>query len=389
MICYMDNSATTKVMDEVIEEMNECMREEYANPSSRHFMGVNAEKRLRAARQTIASTLKAAEKEIFFTSGGTESDNWAVLQASRAAARRGKHVITTRIEHPAVLNPMKQLEKEGFEVTYLSTDSYGIVSLEELKNAIRPDTVLVSVMGVNNEIGTVEPVEEIGRIIKSINPGTLFFVDAVQMYTKVPVYPKRMKIDMLSVSGHKIHAAKGVGFLYIAKGTKIAPLLTGGGQQQDMRSGTDNVPGIAGMAKAAEILFKEGDERTNRLTALRDDFIKKVTEIDGISVNGPAGCDKMRYAAAPHIVSISVKGIRAEVLLNALSEKGICVSSGSACSSNKPAISETLKTIGTDKSLLDSTLRFSFGMYNTPEEIDYVLDVLKEETALLRKFTRR
>jgi cysteine desulfurase len=352
-------------------------------------MGVNAEKRLRAARQTIASTLKVDEKEIFFTSGGTESDNWAVLQASRAAARRGKHVITTRIEHPAVLNPMKQLEKEGFEVTYLSTDSYGIVSLEELKNAIRPDTVLVSVMGVNNEIGTVEPVEEIGRIIKSINPGTLFFVDAVQMYTKVPVYPKRMKIDMLSVSGHKIHAAKGVGFLYIAKGTKIAPLLTGGGQQQDMRSGTDNVPGIAGMAKAAEILFKEGDERTNRLTALRDDFIKKVTEIDGISVNGPAGCEEMRYAAAPHIVSISVKGIRAEVLLNALSEKGIYVSSGSACSSNKPAISETLKTIGTDKSLLDSTLRFSFGMYNTPEEIDYVLDVLKEETALLRKFTRR
>ena len=389
MICYMDNSATTKVMDEVIEEMNECMREEYANPSSRHFMGVNAEKRLRAARQTIASTLKVDEKEIFFTSGGTESDNWAVLQASRAGARRGKHVITTRIEHPAVLNPMKQLEKEGFEVTYLSTDSYGIVSLEELKNAIRPDTVLVSVMGVNNEIGTVEPVEEIGQIIKSINPGTLFFVDAVQMYTKVPVYPKRMKIDMLSVSGHKIHAAKGVGFLYIAKGTKIAPLLTGGGQQQDMRSGTDNVPGIAGMAKAAEILFKEGDERTNRLTALRDDFIKKVTEIDGISVNGPAGCEEMRYAAAPHIVSISVKGIRAEVLLHALEEKGIYISSGSACASNKPAVSETLKAIGVKKELLDSTIRFSFSRFTTEEEIRYAATLLAQVIETLRKYTRR
>ena len=388
MICYMDNSATTRVMDEVIEVMNDCMRETYGNPSSRHFKGIEAEGILRNAAKTIAGTLKVSEKEIFFTSGGTESDNWAILQTARAGKRKGNHIITTRIEHPAVLNPMKELEKEGFEVTYLSTDKNGLVSVEELKNAIRPETILVSVMGVNNEIGTAEPVEEIGKMIKQCNPSTLFHVDAVQMYTKVPVFPKRMKIDLLSVSGHKIHGPKGVGFLYISQGTKITPFITGGGQQGGMRSGTDNVPGIAGMAKAAEILYANFDERVSALRELRDYFVSLVKEIDGVTVNGPAGDEAAKNAASPHIVSVSVEGVRAEVLLNALGEKGICVSSGSACSSNKPAISETLKATGVRKELLDSTIRFSFGMYNTKEEADYAVDELKKQLGILRKYTR-
>ena len=248
----MDNSATTKCMDEVVEAVTKCMTETYGNPSSMHLKGLEAERILRAAREEIAATLKVNEKEIFFTSGGTESDNWAVLQAARAAKRSGMHVITTCIEHAAILNPMKQLEKEGFEVTYLPTDEIGRVSVKDVTDAIRPDTVLVSVMGINNEIGTIEPVAEIGAAIKAANPSVLFHVDAVQMYGKIPVYPKRMKIDLLSVSGHKIHGPKGVGFLYISEKAKMTPLILGGGQQKGMRSGTDNVPGIVGLATAAK-----------------------------------------------------------------------------------------------------------------------------------------
>ena len=249
MECYLDNSATTKCFPEVAQVVAECMTKTYGNPSSMHLVGLEAEKIMRAARQSIAKTLKAEEKEIYFTSGGTESDNWAVLQSARAAKRSGNHVI---------------------------------------KNAIREDTVLVSVMGVNNEIGTVEPVAEIGELIKKCNPKTLFHVDAVQMYAKLPIYPKRMKIDMLSVSGHKIHGPKGIGILYISEKVKITPLILGGGQQKGMRSGTDNVPGIAGFAKAAEILFANQEEEREKLCSLRDTFIEKVKDIEGVMINGPA-----------------------------------------------------------------------------------------------------
>ena len=411
MECYLDNSATTKCLPEVVEAVTNCMIENYGNPSSMHLKGVEAEKIMRSAKETIAKTLKVDAKEIFFTSGGTESDNWAVLQSARAAKRDGMHVITTKIEHAAILNPMKQLEKEGFEVTYLGTDEYGRISLEELKNAIRPDTVLVSVMGVNNEIGTVEPVAEIGELIKKCNPKTLFHVDGVQMYGKLPIYPKRMKIDMLSVSGHKIHGPKGIGILYISEKVKITPLILGGGQQKGMRSGTDNVPGIAGFAKAAEILCANMEEDAAKMAELRDLFLTEVTKLDGVTANGPAKCrisattgnEKTETAnaeteaesiqddipAAPHIASISVEGVRAEVLLHALEEKGVYVSAGSACASNKPAISETLKAIGLKKELLDSTIRFSLSIFTTEEEIRFAVASVAEILDMLRKYTRR
>ncbi len=389
MECYLDNSATTKALPEVVEAVAKCMSETYGNPSSMHLKGVEAERILRTAREEIAATLKVNEKEIFFTSGGTESDNWALLQAARAAKRSGMHVITTSIEHAAIANPAKQLEKEGFEVTYLPTDEIGRVSVEELKNAIRPDTVLVSVMGINNEIGTIEPVAEIGEAIKKTNPNILFHVDAVQMYGKVPVYPKRMKIDMLSVSGHKIHGPKGIGILYISEKVKITPLILGGGQQKGMRSGTDNVPGIAGFAEAAKIITGKMEEDSALMCRLRDTLIEKLTKLEGVSINGPAKDETTKEFAAPHIVSASVKGVRAEVLLHALEEKGVYVSSGSACASNKPAVSATLKAIGLPVELLDSTIRFSFGIYNTEEDVVYAANAVGEVLDTLRRYTRR
>ncbi len=387
MECYLDNSATTKCLPEVVEAVTNCMTANYGNPSSMHLKGMEAEKIMRSAKETIAKTLKVDAKEIFFTSGGTESDNWAVLQSARAAKRDGMHVITTKIEHAAILNPMKQLEKEGFEITYLGTDEYGRISLEELKNAIRPDTVLVSVMGVNNEIGTVEPVAEAGELIKKCNSKTLFHVDGVQMYGKLPIYPKRMKIDMLSVSGHKIHGPKGIGILYISEKVKITPLILGGGQQKGMRSGTDNVPGIAGFEKAAEILCANMEEDAAKMSELRDLFLTEVTKLEGVTANGPALVPDI--PAAPHIASISVEGVRAEVLLHALEEKGVYVSAGSACASNKPAISETLKAIGLKKELLDSTIRFSLSIFTTEEEIRYAVASVSEILDTLRKYTRR
>lgn len=389
MECYLDNSATTKCLDEVVEVVADCMKNTYGNPSSMHLKGVEAEKILRSAKETIAKTLKVEEKEIFFTSGGTESDNWAILQAARANKRSGMHLITTKIEHAAVLSCFKQLEKEGFEVTYLTVDETGRVSLDELKQALKPETILVSVMGVNNEIGTVEPVAEIGELIKKSNPKTLFHVDGVQMYGKIPVYPKRMKIDMLSVSGHKIHGPKGVGFLYISDKVKITPLILGGGQQKGMRSGTDNVPGIAGLSKAAEIICGNLDEDSMKMSALRDLLVKEVSAIEGITVNGPARSEETKEFAAPHIVSVSVSGVRAEVLLHALEEKGIYISSGSACASNKPAVSETLKAIGVASDLLDSTIRFSFSIFTTEEEIRFAASTLSELIQTLRKYIRR
>ena len=389
MECYLDNSATTKCLDEVVEVVADCMKNTYGNPSSMHLKGVEAENILRSAKETIAKTLKVEEKEIFFTSGGTESDNWAILQAARANKRSGMHVITTKIEHAAVLNPFKQLEKEGFEVTYLSVDEIGRISLEELKAAIKEETILVSVMGVNNEIGTVEPVAEIGELIKKCNPKTLFHVDAVQMYGKLPVYPKRMKIDMLSVSGHKIHGPKGVGFLYISDKVKITPLILGGGQQKGMRSGTDNVPGIAGLAKAAGIICGKMSEDGEKMSAIRDLLVREVSVVEGITINGPARNEETKEFAAPHIVSVSVSGVRAEVLLHALEEKGIYISSGSACASNKPSVSETLKAIGVAPDLLDSTIRFSFSIFTTEEEIRHAAAALSEVIQTLRKYTRR
>ena len=384
MECYLDNSATTKAFDEVIEAVKSEMSEYYGNPSSMHIKGFEAEKKIKEMTKIIASTLKCDESEIIYTSGGTEADNMALIGIARAYKRRGKHIITSSIEHAAVLQSAEFLKEEGYEITYLSTDSKGVINLEELENSIREDTILVSVMGVNNEIGTVEPIEKISEIIKKKNPNTLFHVDAVQAYGKIKLTPKKMGIDLLSVSGHKIHGPKGIGFLYVSYKVKIKPIIFGGGQQKNMRSGTENVCGIMGLGAAVKRIFDNFDEDTARMRELREYMIKGLKECDGVTINGAD-----EEGSAPHIVSASVKGVRAEVLLHSLEEKGIYISSGSACASNKPAVSATLKAIGVDKDLLDSTVRFSFSVLTTKDEIDYALENFKETIEKLRLYVRR
>lgn len=381
---YLDNSATTRCFDEAAHLMHRIMCEDYGNPSSMHHKGVEAERYLRYARETLAGILKVNEKEILFTSGGTESDNIALIGTAMANHRRGRHLITTAVEHPAVLQPMAYLENQGFKVTYLPVDREGRISLHDLENAVRPDTILVSIMHTNNEIGSVQPIEEAGALIKSRNPRTLFHVDAIQGFGKYRIYPAKVHVDMMSVSGHKIHGPKGIGFLYIKDGSRVSPILYGGGQQKGMRSGTENVPGIAGMAKAAEIIYKDLDSERDRMYGLRDMLIRGVEDMDGIQVNGCPGRE-----GAPHIVSLSVRGVRAEVLLHALEERGIYVSAGSACASNKPQTSATLKAIGIERDLLDSTVRFSFSVFTTEEEIRYTIQALSEVVPMLRRYSRR
>ncbi|MBO4785285.1 MAG: cysteine desulfurase [Lachnospiraceae bacterium] len=384
MECYLDNSATTKAFDEVIEAVKSEMSEYFGNPSSMHIKGFEAEKKIKETTKIIASTLKCDESEIIYTSGGTEADNMALIGIARAYKRSGKHIITSSIEHAAVLQSAEFLKEEGYEITYLPTDSKGVINLEELENSIREDTILVSVMGVNNEIGTIEPIEKISEIIKKKNPNTLFHVDAVQAYGKIKLIPKKMGIDLLSVSGHKIHGPKGIGFLYVSYKVKIKPIIFGGGQQKNMRSGTENVCGIMGLGAAVKRIFDNFDEDTARMRELREYMIKGLMECKGVTINGADAED-----SAPHIVSASVKGVRAEVLLHSLEEKGIYISSGSACASNKPAVSATLKAIGVDKDLLDSTVRFSFSVLTTKDEIDYALENFKETIEKLRLYVRR
>lgn len=384
MEAYLDNSATTYCLPEAVSLMVELLTKDYGNPSSMHMKGVEAEKYIIEAKKKIAKTLKVQDKEIYFTSGGTESNNLAIIGAAEANKRAGMHVITTSIEHASVANPFGYLAENGYEVTYLSVNEFGEISTEELEQAIRPDTILVSLMHVNNEIGAVEPIEEAGRIVKAKNPNTLFHVDAIQSFGKIRINPKKMNIDLLSVSGHKIHGPKGSGFLYIREKTKIKPLLFGGGQQKGMRSGTENVPAIAGLGVAAEAIYTDFEQKVEHLYALREHFIAGVTAIDGVTING-----RTDRSAAPHIVSVSIEGVRAEVMLHTLEEKNIYVSAGSACSSNKPAVSRTLKSIGLKESLLDSTIRFSFCEETTMEELDYAIKVLSQVIPMLQKYTRR
>lgn len=383
MEAYFDNSATTIVFDSVREAVVKVMTEDYGNPSAKHRKGLEAERYVKRAREIIAKTLKVQEKEIFFTSGGTESNNMALIGTAMANKRAGMHIISSSIEHPSIYNPLSYLEENGFEITYLPVDSLGHVSLNDLKNALRPDTILVSVMYVNNEVGAVEPVEEIGRLIHTSNPGTLFHVDAIQAYGKYIIRPKRMGIDLLSVSAHKFHGPKGVGFLYIDEKVKIKPLLYGGGQQKDLRPGTENVPGIAGLGVAAEEIYKNHEEKLLHLYALKNHMTARLSELGGVVVNSGEG-----EKSAPQIVSASFEGLRSEVLLHALEEKNVYVSSGSACSSNHPQVSGTLKGIGVAAELLDATLRFSFGVFNTIEEVDYCIEVLGELLPVLRRYRR-
>lgn len=386
---YLDNSATTRVFPEVAELMKQIMCEEYGNPSSLHMKGIRAEQYIRYAKETLARILKVNEKEILFTSGGTESDNTALIGGALANNRRGNHLITTQVEHPAVLQTMRYLEGQGYRVTYLPVDESGRIRLEDLHRAMCPETILVSIMHTNNEIGALQPIAEAGALIKRMNPDTLFHVDAVQGFGKARIYPKKMNIDLLSVSGHKIHGPKGVGFLYIGDKVKIQPLIYGGGQQMNMRSGTENVPGVAGLAKAAELLYDNFDEDINRIRQCKEHFLEGIRKLDGVHINGLLPDEPMGESTAVHIVSVSFEGVRSEVVLHTLEEKEIYVSAGSACSAHKPQPSATLKAIGADKGMLESTIRFSFSVFTTIEEIDYTLQILYDKIPMLRRYTRR
>lgn len=381
MEAYFDNSATTRVFDCVKDAVVNAMTVDYGNAAARHMKGVEAERLIKEARAEIAKSLKVQEKEILFTSGGTESNNTALIGAAFANQRAGKHLITTGVEHASIYNTMEFLREQGFEITYLPVDSYGCISLEELAQVVREDTILVSVMYVNNEIGAVEPVEEISKVIKAKNPKTLFHVDAIQAYGKYVIRPKKQGIDLLSVSGHKIHGPKGVGFLYIDEKAKVRPILFGGGQQKGMRSGTENVPGCAGLGAAVREVYREHEAKIEKLYQIRERLIAGLKELPGVTINGHEGREN-----APQIVSASFEGVRSEVLLHALEDRGVYVSSGSACSVNHPGVSGTLKGIGVKKELLDSTIRFSFGLFNEPEEADYCLEVLRELLPVLRRY---
>ena len=381
---YLDNSATTRAYECVGELVKKVMCEDYGNPSSMHAKGVAAGQYIKEAKETFAKLLKVKEKEIFFTSGGTESDNLALRGAAWANQRAGKHLITSAIEHPAIINTMRHLEEEGFRVTYLPVDRYGRVRLDALKEALCEETILVSIMYVNNEVGSVQPIQEAAGIVKAYNKNILFHVDAVQGFGKYRIYPKKLKVDLCSISGHKIHGPKGSGILYIGEDVKIRPIVFGGEQQKNVRSGTENVPGIAGISLAARTIYQDLDVKVAQMRRLKQRFIKGVSQIEDTTIHG-----LYDETSAPHIISVGFAGIRSEVLLHALEEKGIYVSSGSACASNHPQVSGVLKGIGARQEFLDATLRFSMSEFTTPQEIDYTLDTLYNIVPKLRRYTRR
>lgn len=405
---YLDNSATTRCLDEVAQLMATIYTQDYGNPSSAHHFGVVAEKHLREAKEKIAKILRVKPEELYFTSGGTESDNLAVIGAAHANRRSGMHIVTTKLEHPAVKRAMEHLEKEGFEVCYWPVDPDGVIKVEAADSAISSDTVLVSIMHTNNEIGSVQPIAHIGQLLKRKYPKILFHVDAVQGFGNSVIHPKEMGIDLLSISAHKFHGPKGVGLLYVSEKVKLEPQILGGGQQNGMRSGTENVAGIAGMALAAETVYSDLEEEREKAFALKEAMVMGLIQVEGVQFNGIPGFTRLSDASAeksseqleeelrsairrsaPHIVSVSFEGVRAEVMLHALEEKGIYVSAGSACATHKPEISATLQAIGLRKDLLDATLRFSFSRFTTLSDVETTVAAVKELLPELRKFTRR
>ena len=380
---YFDNSATTQCCQEAVDAMVRVMTKDYGNPSSLHKKGVEAENLVKEAAASVARTLKCTDKEILFTSGGTESNNLALFGTCQAHKRAGMHVVTTAVEHAAVLSPMDRLEEGGFEVTRLPVDGEGRISLSDLENALREDTILVSMMHVNNEVGTVEPIEEAARLVHE-KTKALFHVDAIQSYGKFALRPGRTGIDLLSVSSHKIHGPKGCGFLYIGKNARILPQILGGGQQGGMRSGTDNVPGIVGLGIAAERAYEDLEGKRTHLYAIKKQLAGGLAALPDVVINGPDPLE-----GAPQILNASFLGIRAEVLLHALEEKGIYVSSGSACSSHKKKGSGTLYAMGLPLERRESAIRFSFCPENTSQEVEECLKALAALVPRLRKFSRR
>ena len=383
MEAYFDNSATTRCYPEVAEIVVKTMTEDFGNPSAMHLKGVEAEKYVREAAQILAKILKVNEKEIIFTSGGTESNNLALFGGADANKRSGNHIITTSVEHAAVGQPAERLEQMGYEVTIVPVDHRGVVQLEALEKALRPDTILVSTMYVNNEVGAVMPVEEIAKLVHEKSPKALYHVDAIQAFGKYRIYPKKAGIDMLSVSSHKIHGPKGVGFLYINEKARIQPQILGGGQQAGMRSGTDNVPGIAGLGVAAKMVYTDFDKKIEHMYQLKERLAEGFLKLPDVRLNGM----EIREGA-PQILSASFLGVRSEVLLHTLEEKGIYVPAGSACSSHKRKAAGTLSAMGMEAAQRESTLRFSFSEENTFEEVDYALEVIGQVLPMLRRYSR-
>lgn len=379
---YLDNSATTQVYKESVDLAADVMYNLYGNPSSLHRKGIEAEKLIKRAKEQIAETIKASPSEIYFTSGGTEADNLAIIGG--CSANRGKHIISSNVEHPAVLSTLQHLEKKGYIIDYIPVFKNGIVDLDRLSHMIRKDTVLVTCMFVNNEIGAVQPVEKMGRIIKSINPATLFHVDAVQAYGKIPFSVSAIDADLISLSSHKIHGPKGVGALYIRNKSKISPTVFGGGQQNGIRPGTENVPGIAAFGLSAEIAHKDIDKKSARMENLKNRLKEGIlSRIEDVYVNTPSA------NSAPHILNVSFAHTKAEVLLHSLENDGIYVSSGSACSSHKKGPSYVLTAVRTDKKMIDGSLRFSLSEFTTQDEIDYTLNCLEETVKKLRRLMKK
>ncbi|WP_053985278.1 cysteine desulfurase family protein [Niameybacter massiliensis] len=380
---YLDNAATTKPLDLTIEAVSTVMRDYYGNPSSLHKKGIEAENKIKECTTYFANVLGCTEDEIYYTSGGTESNNLAILGTAWAYHKVGKRILTTAIEHPSVGDVFKHLETQGFEVLVIPVDEKGYIDEKFLEEAINEDTTLVSIMHVNNEIGTIQDIERIGKLIKTKNPKTFFHVDAVQSFTKVPISVRKAQIDLLSISGHKFYGPRGVGLFYKSKKVRVLNQLHGGGQQKNLRSGTENVPAIYGMYVAARYAMENQQTLLASYLEAKTYLAEHILgEIEETYLNGDT-IDK----SAPHILNIGFKDVRAEVLLHALEQHQIYVSSGSACASNKVAKSGTLAALGLKDQALDSAIRFSFSKDITKEDLDYCIDILKKQVALLRKFT--
>ncbi len=381
---YFDNAATTRALPSVAEKLANMLCDDFANPASISKLGLMAEKEIRKSGDILSRGIRCKPEEVYFTSGGTEGDNWAIFGTAEGYHRRGKHLITTKTEHPAVKNPMKALEEKGYEVTWLGVNRHGYVDEEELKNAIRPDTILVSIILINNETGTIQDVQQLGKVIKEKNPATLFHVDAVQAFGKYPIDVQKMKIDMLTMSGHKIHGPKGVGMLYLKNGLHVKPLLLGGGQQKGQRAGTENAPGAAALAIAAEDCFKNMEGSTSHVLQVKQVLQEGIlASISDVRINGDT-LDK----ASPYVLNITFAGVRSEVLLHSLEQEDIFVSAGSACDSKKKTGSAVLTAMGYSFEEIEGTIRFSFSRFNTVEEAEICVEKLKKIVPFLRKYNR-
>ncbi|MDO5009907.1 MAG: cysteine desulfurase family protein [Intestinibacter bartlettii] len=379
---YLDNSATTKPYQEVVDKMVLALTTQYGNPSSIHKKGIEVDREIKEIRRNIARSLGAKENEIYFTSGGTECNNTIIRSVARLNKKTKNHIISTVIEHPSVLDTLKDLESEGFEVTYLPVDKEGKISIDDLKNAIKKETMLVSIMHVNNEIGSIQPIEEIGKYLKTLDEKIYLHVDAVQSYAKIKFRPSRYNIDFMSVSGHKLHGPKGIGFMYVKENNRIKPLLTGGGQEIGIRSGTENVPGIYGIGEAVRIINKDLEGNIDKIRGLRDLLKEEIlANIDDIKINSPED-------GVCHVLNVSFRGVRGEVLLHYLEQKEIYVSTGSACSSKKKG-SHVLNAIGLTPEEIEGAIRFSLSDLNSKEEIMETVKVLKESVSDLRMIIGR